>query len=145
MVKYKIINFENYPSIIGQPIIFDKNTIFFKAYSIKYGSAITNRPSYFGEINNASKYLKSGRKLGIFSTKKKIRLLDIRYISQIINDLILVRKNNDFETIIKGYMTLALSYGLISLYKQLGLYKMRYSEKIESDSRYKKIISYYND
>ena len=145
MAKNKIINFENFPPIIGQPIIINKNIIFFKSYSIKHGSAITNRPSYFGEINNASKYLKSGRKLGIFSTKKKIKLLDIRYISQIINDLILVRKNNDFETIIKGYMTLALSYGLISLYKQLGLYKMRYSEKITSDMRYQKIIAYYND
>ena len=145
MTKNKIINFENFPPIIGQPIIINKNTIFFKSYSIKHGSAITNRPSYFGEINNASKYLKSGRKLGIFSTKKKIKLLDIRYISQIINDLILFRKNNDFETIIQGYMTLALSYGLISLYKQLGLYKMRYSEKITSDPRYQKIIAYYND
>jgi len=36
-------------------------------------------------------------------------------------------------------MTLALSYGLISLYK------MRYSEKITSNSRYQKIIAYYND
>ena len=145
MTKNKIINFENFPPIIGQPIIINKNTIFFKSYSIKHGSVITNRPSYFGEINNASKYLKSGRKLGIFSTKKKIKLLDIRYISQIINDLVLVRKNNDFETIIKGYMTLALSYGLISLCKQLSLYKMRYSEKITSDPRYQKIIAYYND
>ena len=71
MTKNKIINFENFPPIIGQPIIINKNTIFFKSYSIKHGSVITNRPSYFGEINNASKYLKSGRKLGIFSTKKK--------------------------------------------------------------------------
>jgi hypothetical protein len=42
-------------------------------------------------------------------------------------------------------MTLALSYGLISLYKQLSLYKIRYSEKITSDPRYQKIIAYYND
>jgi len=108
MSEYKILDFKYFPSIIGQPIIIDENTLFFKTYCINHGSPINNRPSYFGEIDNATKYLKSGRILGVFSTKKKIKLLDIRYISQIINDLILLRKNNDFETIIKGY-TLNLS------------------------------------
>jgi hypothetical protein len=145
MTKYKILNFKYFPSIIGNHIIIDKNTLFFKSYNTKYGSSLNNRPSYYGEIDNASKYLKSGRKLGIFSTKKKLKLLDIRYISQIINDLILLRKNNDFETIIKGYMTLALSYGLVSLYKQINLYKTRYSTSLNCDLRYHKIIAYYND
>jgi hypothetical protein len=145
MTKYKILDFKYFPSIIGQQIIIDKNILFFKSYSTKYGSPINDRPSYFGEIDNATKYLKSGRKLGIFSTKRKIKLLDIRYILQIINDLILLRKNNEFETIIKAYMTLALSYGLVSLYKQLNLYKMRYLTTLETDSRYKKMIEYYNN
>jgi len=145
MTTYKILDFKNFPSIIGQSIIIDENILFFKSYSIKYGNPINNRPSYFGEIDNATKYLKSDRKLGIFSTIRKIKLLDIRYISQIINDLILLRKNNDFDTIIKGYMTLSLSYGFISLYKQLNLYKMRYSSILNTDTRYKKMIEYYND
>jgi len=42
-------------------------------------------------------------------------------------------------------LTLSLSFGLVSLYKQLNLYKIRYSEGIESDTRYKKIIKYYNN
>ena len=137
MTKYNILDFKYFPSIIGQPIIIDENILFFKSYCTKYGSLINNRPSYFGEIDNASRYLKSGR--------KKLKLLDIRYISQIINDLILLRKNNDFETIIKGYMTLSLSYGLVSLYKQLNLYKMRYFTTLNNDMRYKKITEYYND
>lgn len=145
MKEYKILNFKYFPSIIGKEIIIDKNTLIFKSYNTTYGSSITNRPSYYGEIDNATKYLKSGKKLGIFSSKKNLKLLDIRYISQIINDLILLRKNNDFDTIIKGYMTIALSYGLISLYKQLNLYKKRYSLSLDTDNRYKKIIEYYND
>ena len=145
MTTHKILDFKNFPSIIGEPIIIDENILFFKSYSIKYGNPINNRPSYFGEIDNATRYLKSDRKLGIFSTIRKIKLLDIRYISQIINDLILLRKNNDFNTIIKGYMTLSLSYGFISLYKQLNLYKMRYSSILNTDTRYKKMIEYYND
>jgi hypothetical protein len=71
MTKYKILNFKYFPSIIGNHIIINKNTLFFKAYSTKYGSSLSDRPSYFGEIDNASKYLKSDRKLGIFSLKKK--------------------------------------------------------------------------
>ena len=122
-----------------------KNTIFFKAYSVKYDSSITDRPSYFGEIDNASKYLKKGRKLGVFSTKIELKLLDIRYLIQIINDLILLRKNNDFETIIKGYMTIALSYGLVSLHSQLNLYKSRYLTTLSSDIKYKKLVEYLND
>lgn len=90
------------------------------------------------------KYLKSDKKLGIFNIKRKIRLLDIRYISDIINDLILLRDNNDIETI-KGYMTISLSFGLVSLYKQLNLYKIRYASTLETDIRYKKISKYYND
>ena len=144
MTSY-ILEFKHFPNIIGNPIIIDENTLFFKAYSIKHKSLKKNRPSFFGEIDNATKYLKSDRKLGIFSTKKKLKLLDIRYIIYIINDLILLRKNNDFETIIKGYMTLALSFGLVSLYKQLNLYKMKYSTILDSDLRYKKICKYYND
>ena len=145
MTKHKILDFKYFPSIIGQPIIISKNTLFFKSYNTNHGSPINNRPSYFCEIDNATKYLKSSRKLGIYSTKRKIKLLDIRYISQIINDLILLRKDNNFDTIIKGYMTLALSYGLVSLYKQLNLYKMRYLSTLDTDIRYKKIIEYYND
>jgi hypothetical protein len=145
MEKYNILNFQYFPSIIGHPIIIDENTLFFKSYSTKYGSLITTRPSYFGEIDNATRYLKSGKKLGIFSTKRKLKLLDIRYIAQIINDLILLRKSNDFETIIKGYMTLSLSYGLVSLYKQLNLYKRRYSTSLNTDTKYQKMVEYYND
>ena len=78
MAKYNILDFKYFPSIIGHNIIIDENTLFFKSYSIKYGALINEKPSYFGEIDNASKYFKSGRKLGIFSTKKKLNLLDIK-------------------------------------------------------------------
>lgn len=142
---YNILDFKNFPSIIGNGIIIDENTLFFKSYSTKYEPLIINRPSFFGEIDNAMKYLTSNKKLGIFSTNKKLKLLDIRYISQIINNLILLRENNDFDTIIKGYMTLALSFGLVSLYNQLNLYKMRYSTILKNDHRYKKMIEYYNN
>jgi hypothetical protein len=140
MNSYSILEFKHFPSILGQSITLDENILFFKAHWTKYNPL--ERPSFFGEIDNASKYLKAGRKLGVFSTKKKIKLLDIRYVCQIINDLILLRQDN---TVIIGYMTLALSFGLVSLYKQLNLYKNRYTSTLKDDKRYEKIIEYYNN
>lgn len=140
MNSYNILEFKHFPSILGQSITLDENILFFKAHGTKYNPL--ERPSFFGEIDNASKYLKAGRKLGVFSTKKKIKLLDIRYVCQIINDLILLRQDN---TIIIAYMTLALSFGLVSLYKQLNLYKNRYTSTLKDDKRYGKIIEYYNN
>jgi len=145
MTNYNLLDFQHFPSIIGNNIIIDENTLFFKSYEKKYNSLHKNKPSFFNSINNATKYLTKDRNLGIFSTKKEIKLLDIRYISQIINDLILLRKNNDFDSIIKGYMTLTLSYGLVSLYKQMTLYKMRYAKDLNNDKRYEKIINYLNN
>ncbi len=58
MSKYIILDFQHFPIIIGQNITIDENTLFFKSYSIKYNSLEVNRPSFFGNINNASKYLK---------------------------------------------------------------------------------------
>jgi len=146
MTNYHLLDFQYFPSIIGNNIIIDENTLFFKSYEKKkYNSLQKNRPSFFGSIDNATKYLTKDRNLGIFNTKKKIKLLDIRYIVQIINDLILLRKNNEFDSIIKGYMTLTLSYGLVSLYKQMTLYKMRYANDLNNDKRYEKIINYLNN
>lgn len=145
MINYNLLDFQHFPSIIGNNIIIDENTLFFKSYEKKYNSLQKNRPSFFGSIDNATKYLTKDKNLGIFSTKKEIKLLDIRYISQIINDLILLRKNNDFDSIIKGYMTLTLSYGLVSLYKQMTLYKMRYANDLNNDKSYEKIINYLNN
>lgn len=102
------LDFQHYP-YIGQKITIDENTLFYKSYDIKYKPLKKNRPSFFGSLDNSMKYLDKDRKLGIFHTKKKIKLLDIRYVSQIINDLILLRKSNDFE-IIKGYMSLSLFF-----------------------------------
>ena len=42
-------------------------------------------------------------------------------------------------------MTLALSFGLVSLYKQLNLYKNRYTTTLKDDTRYEKIVEYYNN
>ena len=137
---YKILDFESFPPILGQSITLDKNTVIYRSYDTRY--LIDKRPTFFGEKHVAERYLTDSRKLSAFVSKRKIKLLDIRYVSHIINQLILLRKNNN--DIIEGYMTLALSFGLVSLSKQLELYSIRYREVLKNDERYNNILQYYN-
>ncbi len=139
--KYHLLDFKEFPPILGQPIIIDKNTIIYRTYDIQYGAL--ERPSFFGEHSVSSRYLKEGRQLSAFVTKRKIKLLDIRYVIHIINQLILLREDNDFDKMIIGYKTLALSFGLVSLRAQLELYKERYRDIIDNDERFKKMEQYY--
>ncbi len=141
--SYKLLTFQDFPPILGQPIILDKNTIFYRAYDIKYDQL--NRPAFFGEYSTAIKYKTNERVISAFVTKRAIKVLDIRYVSHIINQLILLRENNDFDKMIIGYMTLALSFGFVSLQEQIELYKKRYRERLQNDKRFEKIIQYYND
>ncbi len=136
---FKLLDFKDFPPILGQPIILDKDTIFYRAYDKKYKKF--KRPAFFGEYDNALKYKTNERELSAFITKRKIKLLDIRYVSHIINQLIILRENNKM---VDGYKTLALSFGLVSLYEQLKLYKMRYLNILKDDKRYTKMIEYYN-
>ncbi len=138
---YNLLDFKEFPPILGQPIIIDKDTIFYRAYDIQYGAL--ERPSFFGEYSVASRYVKEGRQLSAFVTKRKIKVLDIRYVSHLINQLIILREDNDFNKMIIGYKTLALSFGLVSLRAQLELYKERYRDIIANDERFKKIEQYY--
>lgn len=138
---YKILDFKDFPPILGQSITIDQNIIIYRAYDIKYGAI--QRPSFFGEHSIASRYAKDGRKLSAFITKRPIKLLDIRYVSQIINQLILLREDKNHIEMVHGYMTLALSFGLISLQKQMELYKMRYRDTLKNDIRFEKINAYY--
>lgn len=142
MINYKILNFKYFPSLLGKYIFIDKNILIFKSYSSHYKyQSIGNRPSYFGERDNLIKNLSFGKKIGCFSTKKKIKLIDIRYISKIIKN-IAVKENNN-EMIIKGYNKIALSYGLIPLEKQLNLYKTKYYSDLYNYCKYEKMINYY--
>jgi hypothetical protein len=138
-IDIKRLDFKDFPPILGQPIILDKYTVFYRAYDKKYQNF--ERPAFFGEYDTAFRYKTNDRTLSAFITKRKIKLLDIRYVSHIINQLIILRENNKM---VDGYKTLALSFGLVSLYEQLKLYKMRYRDILKDDKRYKKMIEYYN-
>jgi hypothetical protein len=143
MRNYKILDFKYFPRLLGEYIFIDKNILIFKSYSSNYGyEFIGNRPSYFGERDNIIKNLYFGKKIGCFSTKKKVKLIDIRYISKIINNLVINNENN--KLIMKGYNKIALSYGLIPLAKQLELYKTKYYSDLYNYYKYEKMINYYD-
>ena len=142
--SYTNIDFEDFPPILGNSINLPENTLFYKSYDTKY-NALSNRPSFFGSIESSSEYLSlENRKLGFFKSKCQMTLLDIRYIKNILNEMIINRVSNDVD-IINNYMNIVLSFGFISLYEQLKLYKIRYKDGILDDKRYKKIVEFYND
>lgn len=143
MNKYINLDYSNYPPLLGISVKIPNKTLLYKSYDKSF-PILSERPSYFSSLSNAEKYLDvSDRKLAKFLPKDDLNLLDIRYVKHILNDLILSRKNND-KKIIESYLTLSLSYGLISLKEQIKLYKIRYSE-LTNDDRYKKIKKYYKE
>ncbi len=138
---YQILDFQHFPPILGQSITLDKNTVLYRAYDTKYSAL--ERPAFFGQYGVAIRYTTINHTLSEFITKREIKVIDIRYVIHIINQLILLREDNDFNKMIVGYKTLALSFGLVSLRAQLELYKERYRDIIANDERFKRVLDYY--
>ena len=131
------INFEYFNAVIGETIILPSNTIIYKSYNINY-EPISERPSFFGNKDNALKYLKENRVLGTFVTNKTLKLIDIRYLKMILQELFVNRNNNE-ETTLEYIYTLTLSLGICSLEKQIELFKKRYSGIKKTNKSYQLI------
>ena len=141
--NYIELDFQYFPPILGYSINIPKNTLFYKSCDMKY-PILSNRPSFFGTHNSSINYVSlKNRELCLFRTKTNLSLLDIRYVKNILNEIIIERKSND-KDIIFGYMVLALSFGLCSLSEQIKLYKMRYKTTLKNDERYDNIVNFFN-
>jgi hypothetical protein len=141
MTEYIDLKYYTFPPLLGISLIIPNNTILFRSYNKSYDT-ISDRPSFYSTYENAQTYLcNKNKKLGMFLPKHNLHLLDIRYVKNILNDLILERKSNK-KKIIESYLTLALSFGLIGLKEQLKLYELRYKEHLINDKRYEKIKEY---
>jgi hypothetical protein len=140
MVTYTDLNYTKFPPLLGIPLTLDCSVLLFRSYDINY-PILSDRPAYFSSYSNAKEYLDiKNRNLGIFIPNRELKLLDIRYVKYILNQMILERKSNDHD-IINDYLTVALSFGLINIKEQLKLYILRYPE-YKNDNRYKNIKKY---
>lgn len=140
-ITYIDLDYKNFSPLLGISLIIDENTLLFRSYDVSY-EILSDRPSYFSTYSNAKEYSNfiENRILGSFLPKREINLLDIRYVKSILNEMILQRKSNSTD-IINDYLTISLSFGLISLNEQLKLYKLRYPD-YKNDIRYKSIKKY---
>ena len=116
---YTILDIDNPFSPAYGIQTFPKNLLFFRGYNPQ--REFSNYPTYYGSQKTADKYTqKKGRKLGIFTNKTPLRIMDIRFMKTILQEV--------FDTNVNDTSSLPviLSFGLSSLYHQLRLMKLRY-------------------
>jgi hypothetical protein len=122
---HKVIDIQQFPTCYGT-IRFPERCLLMRGYDTRY-PVLSERPAYFTTSEEtASCYVRDARcKIGLFETTKDLRLFDLRFMKNIIRDLFVQRKSNA-QDVIQTCFTLALSYGICSLEKQLSLLKMRF-------------------
>jgi hypothetical protein len=100
--------------------------VFYRGYLTKY-PAISNRPSYFGTSSNALRYSSgSDRTISAFTNTKPLRLLDVRFMKDILRQIFAEDQSND------EIFSVILSFGISSLYNQCLLAQNRYGTDNES-------------
>lgn len=137
---------KEFPPFYG-PVVIPEGTVLYRGFCTDY-PVISDRPSYYSFTDNiAEGYAKADKcRLGIFRVKSPIRLYDLRYISKILMDIFVQRKNNT-QVAIDACKALSLSYGVCSFKRQLKLYKERYQCKCNKQDcdkciRYKSLMDF---
>jgi hypothetical protein len=139
MVDYYVVNFESFEPVYSA-IELPANVVFCRGYSTAY-AAISNRPAYFTyDYQVACAYGKDdGCKTGAFVTQKSLKLLDLRYICNVLQHIFENRKSNKAE-VLDAIYTLTMSFGLCTLRRQIELVKIRLGDTqqdaVESMSRH---------
>lgn len=99
--------------------------VYYRGYMNLY-PIISDRPSYFGTMRTASSYSNEiDRSMSAFTNTKSMRLVDIRFMKEILRQIFVADRGND------EILSVILSYGLTSLYNQCLLAKMRFGVELE--------------
>jgi hypothetical protein len=95
--------------------------IYYRGYDSSY-PVISDRPAYFGSLVVAEGYAKGpGRKVDAFTNTKMLRLIDVRYMSDILRNLF--KEHHDKTE--DGILSTVLSFGICSLSHQIYLASLR--------------------
>lgn len=123
--SYKIIDSNDFDTVYGI-IKYPKNAVLYRGYDKRY-KVLSDRPIYLTpNKSNAEEYAKQDNcELGIFVIKEELRLFDLRFMKHILQDLIQQDKINT-NTVKQVCYTLAPSFGLCSLKRQIELIKQRF-------------------
>lgn len=96
--------------------------IYYRGYDLSY-PVISDRPAYFGSLQTAKGYAsKPGRRVDAFTNGKPLRLIDVRFMKDILRNLFDVHHHDDVAPI----YSVLLSFGICSLYHQYGLASERF-------------------
>ena len=143
------IDFEDFPPLIGTIMNIPSNTVLYRSYDTKY-NPLTDRPAFFSNLDIANKYkCSSSRCLEAFITKDIISLIDIRYMTVLLKQILMSAKANTYN-LTNAIKTLSLSLGLCTYNYQLELFKIRYGDEIKNKnkdtiSRYNNMLRFFNE
>jgi hypothetical protein len=112
--------------------------VFFRGYNIKF--PLSERPAYFGTELVASIYSKeSEHTLSAFTNKKDLRLVDIRFMKNILRDIF--ERNADKYFLNDGMKCVTLSFGLCSLIHQSWMASNRFSNALSTITNKHKMVT----
>lgn len=120
---------EQYEPLYGSPIIIPVNTMLWRGYDENY-PMIGDRFAYYSGMNIVMGYAEQpNRKLGCFVTTMPLKILDIRFMSNILERII---QTNKSDKNINAFESSIISFGLCSLGHQITLIKQRYQEYLKN-------------
>lgn len=132
MTQYIELDWEQqFEPLYGSPIIIPINTMLWRGYDIRY-PPIGERFAYYSGREIVMEYAKKEyRELGCFITQQPLKLLDIRFMSNILERII---QTNQSDKNINDFASSMISFGLCSLGHQIILLRHRYQESLKEKS-----------
>ena len=114
--------------------------VYYRGYDPTYPS-ISERPAYYGSFITAQSYTKlHGRILGSFTNERELKLMDVRFMKDILTELFHIHYSENDESI----LPVVLSFGLCSLFHQCKLAKQRFRTP-DMASNLKALMSSYKE
>lgn len=116
--------------VYGSAIELPANVLLYRGYDTKF-PIIGTRTSYYSSYSVAKGYAEqsSSTVLGLFTTTKKLKILDYRFMIDILRRCIQINIDDKKYT---DYIPLIISFGLCSYRHQINLMKERYRNTISS-------------
>ena len=147
MAERELIINEELPPLYGDFIIIPAKRLFWRGYDTSF-PAVSDRPAYYSSKEIASGYVRSGKDvLSPFTNTRPLRLLDIRYLKVILQQLLddikiskeYTANNVKNDTDNTNIIFLTASFGLCSLPHQIDLLKHIFFNSIQGNNRKNKI------
>jgi hypothetical protein len=138
MTEYIELDWEaEFEPLYGSEIIIPENTMLWRGYDNRF-NAIPERYVYYSSSRIAYEYAKKeDRELGCFVTKTPLKLMDIRFMMNILERII---ETNQSDIYLNDFASSIISFGLCSLGHQITLLKERYKEELKKDTANSKEI-----